>query len=66
MEWIRDKPLFEEKISASDLELVTITSDIDEACAAMTSHREQQERRRRSVARPRGRRCRDAQAGGGR
>jgi uncharacterized protein (TIGR00730 family) len=42
MEWIREKPLYEEKISASDLELVTITSDIDEACAAMTRHREQQ------------------------
>jgi uncharacterized protein (TIGR00730 family) len=44
MEWIREKPLYEEKISASDLELVTITSDIDEACAAMTSHRKQQDK----------------------
>ncbi len=50
MEWIREKPLFEEKISASDLELVTITSDIDEACAAMASHREQQEKEAASRA----------------
>ncbi len=42
MEWIREKPLYEEKISPSDLDLLTITSDIDEACAAMTRHREQQ------------------------
>jgi uncharacterized protein (TIGR00730 family) len=42
MEWIRERPLYEEKISASDLDLLTITSDIDEACSAMTRHREQQ------------------------
>ena len=39
MQWIRDKPLYEEKISPEDLDLLTITDDIDEACAAMTSHR---------------------------
>ena len=38
MAWIRDKPLYEEKISPEDLELVTITSDIDEACEAITRH----------------------------
>jgi uncharacterized protein (TIGR00730 family) len=41
MEWIRDKPLFEEKISLEDLDLVTVTSDIDEACEVMTRHRQQ-------------------------
>jgi hypothetical protein len=39
MDWIREKPLYEEKISPQDLDLLTITSDIDEACAAMTRHR---------------------------
>src|SRR5688500_16583363 len=38
MAWIRDKPLYEEKISPEDLDLLTITSDIDEACAAITRH----------------------------
>jgi hypothetical protein len=41
MEWIRDKPLFEEKISLVDLDLVTVTSDIDEASEVMTRHRQQ-------------------------
>jgi uncharacterized protein (TIGR00730 family) len=50
MEWIRERPLVEEKISASDLELVTITSDIDEACAAMTSHLKQQDKEAASRA----------------
>ena len=36
MQWIRDKPLYEEKISPEDLELLTITSDIDEAVRAIT------------------------------
>ncbi|MGH2444778.1 MAG: TIGR00730 family Rossman fold protein [Candidatus Limnocylindria bacterium] len=40
MQWIRDKPLYEEKISPQDLDLVTITDDIDEACEAIArSHR---------------------------
>jgi uncharacterized protein (TIGR00730 family) len=39
MQWIRDKPLYEEKISPEDLDLLTITSDIDEACEAITRHR---------------------------
>jgi uncharacterized protein (TIGR00730 family) len=38
LEWIRDKPLYEEKISPKDLELLTITSDIDEAVEAITMH----------------------------
>jgi len=39
MQWIRDKPLYEEKISPEDLDLLTVTSDIDEACEAITRHR---------------------------
>ncbi len=38
MAWIRDRPLLEAKISPEDLELVTITDDIDEACEAITKH----------------------------
>jgi len=38
MQWIREKPLYEEKIAPEDLRLVTITSDIDEACEAITRH----------------------------
>jgi uncharacterized protein (TIGR00730 family) len=41
MDWIREKPLYEEKISIEDLDLVTVTSDIDEACEVMTRHREE-------------------------
>ncbi|HEY8171299.1 MAG TPA: TIGR00730 family Rossman fold protein [Candidatus Limnocylindria bacterium] len=40
MEWIREKPLYEEKVSPEDLDLVTVTSDIDEACEVMTRHRQ--------------------------
>jgi uncharacterized protein (TIGR00730 family) len=39
MRWIREKPLYEEKISPEDLDLLTVTSDIDEACEAITRHR---------------------------
>src|SRR5919106_909506 len=38
MQWIREKPLYEEKVSPEDLDLVTITSDIDEACEAIAKH----------------------------
>src|SRR5919106_1089440 len=38
MRWIREKPLYEEKVSPEDLDLVTITSDIDEACEAIAKH----------------------------
>jgi uncharacterized protein (TIGR00730 family) len=47
MRWIREKPLYEEKISPEDLDLLTVTSDIDEACEAITRHR----RSRQQVAR---------------
>jgi len=50
MEWIREKPLYEEKISAEDLELVTITSDIDEASDAITRHHDSREQERKEAA----------------
>jgi hypothetical protein len=50
MGWIRDKPLFEEKISPEDLHLLTITSDIDEACEAIVRHHRSREQQRREAA----------------
>ncbi|MGQ0608472.1 MAG: TIGR00730 family Rossman fold protein [Chloroflexota bacterium] len=50
MEWIRDKPLYEEKISPEDLELLTITSDIDEASEAITKHHRSREQERKEAA----------------
>jgi uncharacterized protein (TIGR00730 family) len=50
MEWIRDKPLYEEKVSPQDLDLLTITSDIDEACDAITRHHRSREQERKEAA----------------
>ena len=50
MQWIRDKPLYEEKISPEDLDLVTITSDIDEACEAITRHHSSRTQDRKEAA----------------
>src|SRR5687768_4542197 len=50
MRWIREKPLYEEKVSAEDLELVTITSDIDEATDAIAKHFKSREQERREAA----------------
>jgi len=50
MQWIRDKPLYEEKVSPEDLDLLTITSDIDEACEAMTRHRDSRSQERKETA----------------
>jgi hypothetical protein len=54
VQWIRDKPLYEEKIAPEDLDLVTITDNVDEACAAITRHRgerAQQEAKSREATR---------------
>ena len=48
--WIRDKPLYEEKISPEDLDLLIVTSDIDEACAAIAKHHRSREQARRETA----------------
>lgn len=38
MRWIRDKPLYEEKISPGDIDLLTVTDSVEEACRVMTEH----------------------------
>jgi uncharacterized protein (TIGR00730 family) len=45
MAWIRDKPLYEE-----DLDLLTITSDIDEASEAITRHHRSRGQERKEAA----------------
>jgi len=50
MQWIRDKPLYEEKISPEDLDLLTITDDIDEACEAITRHHSSRAQGRKEAA----------------
>ena len=50
LEWIREKPLYEEKISPKDLELLTITSDIDEAVEAITMHHRSRSQGRKEAA----------------
>ncbi len=50
MQWIREKPLYEEKISPEDLDLLTVTSDIDEACEAITRHRHSRQQEDREQA----------------
>ena len=50
MRWIREKPLYEEKISLEDLDLVTVTSDIDEACEAITLHHRSREQELKEAA----------------
>ena len=39
LKWIREKPLYEEKISPEDLDLVTITDDVTVACRAIVDSR---------------------------
>jgi len=67
MEWIREKPLYEEKISPQDLELVTITSDIDEASDAITRHHHSRTQERKEAASRKATKeaVQDADAGGG-
>jgi hypothetical protein len=54
LRWIRDKPLFEEKVSPEDLDLLTVTDDVEEACRAIVQslrdRREREERERRETA----------------
>ena len=50
MQWIRDKPLYEEKISPGDIELLTITDDVEEACEAITRQHRSRERARQEAA----------------
>ena len=51
MQWIREKPLYEEKIAPEDLHLLTITSDIDEACEAITRHHRSKQAQKEAASR---------------
>jgi uncharacterized protein (TIGR00730 family) len=50
LRWIRERPLYEEKISPEDLKLLIVTSDVDEACEAIARHRRSREQERREDA----------------
>jgi uncharacterized protein (TIGR00730 family) len=50
MQWIREKPLYEEKIAPEDLDLLTITSDIDEASDAISRHHRLREQELKEAA----------------
>jgi len=39
LKWIREKPLYEEKISPEDLDLVTVTDDVNVACRTIVDSR---------------------------
>ena len=45
MQWIRDKPLYEEKVSPQDLDLLTVTDDVATACQAIVDARRDREAR---------------------
>ncbi|MGH2455328.1 MAG: TIGR00730 family Rossman fold protein [Candidatus Limnocylindria bacterium] len=50
LSWIREKPLYEEKVSPEDLDLLIVTDDADEACRAIVdSHRGRRERDEREA-----------------
>jgi uncharacterized protein (TIGR00730 family) len=42
LQWIREKPLYEEKVSPEDLDLLIVTDSVEEACEALTRHRREQ------------------------
>ena len=50
LRWIRERPLYEDKISPEDLKLLIVTSDIDEACEAITRYRRSREQEQRESA----------------
>jgi uncharacterized protein (TIGR00730 family) len=45
LQWIRDKPLYEEKVSPEDLDLLTITDDVETASRAIVDSRRDREKR---------------------
>jgi putative lysine decarboxylase len=50
LRWIREKPLYEEKISPADLDLLIVTSDIDVAVEAITRHHASRQQDRKEAA----------------
>jgi uncharacterized protein (TIGR00730 family) len=45
LQWIRERPLYEEKISPEDLDLLTITDNVETACEAIVQSRRDREAR---------------------
>ncbi|HEX6654609.1 MAG TPA: TIGR00730 family Rossman fold protein [Candidatus Limnocylindria bacterium] len=45
LRWIRERPLYEEKISPEDLDLLTITDSVEAACQAIVQSRRDREAR---------------------
>jgi uncharacterized protein (TIGR00730 family) len=45
LQWIRDKPLYEEKVSPEDLDLLLVTDDVATACQAIVDARRDREAR---------------------
>ncbi|MGZ8480876.1 MAG: LOG family protein [Candidatus Limnocylindria bacterium] len=50
LRWIREKPLYEEKISPADLDLLIVTSDIDVAVEAIVRHHASRQQDRKEAA----------------
>jgi uncharacterized protein (TIGR00730 family) len=50
LQWIREKPLYEEKVSPEDLDLLTITDDVATACQAIVDSRRDREEREKRIA----------------
>ena len=50
LQWIRDRVLGEAKISPEDLDLLIVTSDVEEACSAIVRHHRSRERAQREAA----------------
>ena len=45
LQWIREKPLYEEKVSPADLDLLIVTDDVEVACNAIVESRDNREKR---------------------
>ena len=50
LDWIRERPLYEAKISPEDLDLLTVTNDVEEACAVIVKARKDREAREARAA----------------
>ncbi|HEX9635829.1 MAG TPA: TIGR00730 family Rossman fold protein [Candidatus Limnocylindria bacterium] len=50
LQWIREKPLYEEKVSPEDLDLLIVTDSVEEAVEALTRHRSAQREREEAKA----------------
>ena len=62
IDWIRSKPLYEEKVSPEDLDLVVLTDDVDEACQAIIRRHEERLEKERAAQAEHERALKQAQA----